>query len=232
MRHNGFMVFRAACVCAMAAFLAFAADKKLPIESSSNELVEITATPILDKDQIRQEVGSDLGGSIIVVRVRVRPLGDKPFRIDRDDFALISDKDGQRSTPFAPTQLAGSGSLVVTASGTRGSLNGQGNGPVWGGIPGVGGGMPQRLPGSGGNVGNSAGTSRGIEAKADAGENSKDNRESPLLAALKEKVLPEKEITEPVSGLLYFQIEGKVKPKDLELYYKTPAGKLGLRFRP
>ena len=42
----------------------------------------------------------------------------------------------------------------------------------------------------------------------------------------------QKEITEPVSGLLYFQLEGKVKPKDLELYFKTSAGRLGLRFRP
>lgn len=208
-----------------------AADKKLPIEASSNELVEITATPILDKDQIRQELGSDLGGSIILVRVGIRPLSDKPFKIDRDDFALISDKDGQRSTPYAPTQIAGSGTLVVSSTGTRGSMTGQGNGPIWGGVPGTGGSRPQRLPGNGGGVGNSAGPAA-VEAKVELGEKNKDNQENPLLTTLKEKVLPEKEITDPVSGLLYFQIEGKVKPKDLELYYKTPAGRLGLRFRP
>ena len=50
------------------------ADKKLPIEDSSNEYVEIQASLILDRDQIKQELGSDLGGSFIVVKMRVRPL--------------------------------------------------------------------------------------------------------------------------------------------------------------
>lgn len=231
MRHNNTMRPSAICIGLLAIALASAADKKLPIETSSNELVEITATPILDKEQIRQELGSDLGGSIILVRVRVRPLSEKPFKIDRDDFALISDKDGQRSTPYAPTQIAGSGTLVVSSTGTRGSMTGQNNGPIWGGVPGIGGGRPQRLPGNNSSAGNSAGPTA-IETKVEPGEKSADNTESPLLTALKQKVLPEKEVIEPISGLLYFQIEGKIKPKDLELYYKTPAGRLGLRFRP
>ena len=61
---------------------------------------------------------------------------------------------------------------------------------------------------------------------------SHDDKENPLLAALNAKILPEKEITEPTSGLLFFQIVGKVKAKDLELRYKGPAGKMALRFRP
>jgi hypothetical protein len=44
--------------------------------------------------------------------------------------------------------------------------------------------------------------------------------------------LPEKETTEALSGLLYFQMVGKLKPKDLELHYKGPGGRLALRFRP
>jgi hypothetical protein len=32
--------------------------------------------------------------------------------------------------------------------------------------------------------------------------------------------------------LLFFQIVGKVKAKDLELHYKGPAGPMALRFRP
>jgi hypothetical protein len=63
-------------------------------------------------------------------------------------------------------------------------------------------------------------------------EESRDDKENPLLAALNAKILPEKEITEPTSGLLFFQIVGKVKPKDLELHYKGPAGKMALRFKP
>ncbi len=220
---------RITCVTLAVAAVAFAAaDKKLPIETTSNELVEITATPLIDKDQIKQELGSDLGGGIILVRVRVRPLGDKPFKIDRDDFALLSDKDGQRSTPYSPSQIAGNSTLVVTSTGTRDTIGNRGNGPVWGGIPGLGG-RPQQMPGDGGSIGNGAGQ---VATEAKVEEAQKTDKPNPLLAVLKEKVLPEKEVTEPVSGLLYFQIEGKVKPKDLELYYKTTAGRLGLRFRP
>jgi hypothetical protein len=207
---------------------ALAADKKLPIEKTSNELVEITASALIDRDQIRQELGSDLGGSIIVVRVKVRPVSDKPVKIDRDDFLLLSDRDGQRSQPYAPSQIAGSSTLVVTPNGAaRGGMLGNSGGPIWGGIPGVGG-RPRRTGGDGGSAGNTAEPASN-ESKVEATDSDK---ESPLLAVLKEKVLPEKEITEPAAGLLYFQMEGKLKPKDLELHYKTPAGPLKLRFRP
>lgn len=68
----------------------------------------------------------------------------------------------------------------------------------------------------------------GVEAKVDDGGSQKDD---PVLAVLKARVLPEKQTTEPVSGLLYFSIEGKHKPKDLTLQYKTPQGLLTLSFR-
>jgi len=205
----------------------FPAEKKLPLEQTSNELVEISATALIDRDQIRQEIGSDLGGGIILVRVQVRPVSDKPVTVSHDDFLLISGKDGQRSQPFEPSQIAGNSTLVVSSTGVRnGGMMGQGNGPVWGGIPGAGG-MPRRLPGNGGAVGNTGETSA-AEAKVESQEGARPN---PVLAVLKQKILPEKEITEPSSGLLYFQIEGKVKTKDLELHYKTPSGQLALRFR-
>ena len=217
------------CTSVFSLSLVLAADKKLPIETTSNELVEITANALIDKDQIRQELGAELSPGIVLVRVRVRPLSEKPVKIDRDDFVLLSDKDGQRSTPYAPSQIAGNSTLIVTQTGTRGSMGGQGNGPIWGGIPGTGGG-PQRMPGNGGSVGSGPGVDGPLEAKVEAG--AKTDKVNPILAVLKERVLPEKEVTEPVTGLLYFQIEGKLKPKDLELYYKTPTGKLALRFRP
>lgn len=205
------------------ASLAFAsADKKLPLEQTSNEWVEISASLLLDKDQVRQELGAELTG-IVVVRVKVRPLSEKPVKIDREDFALLSTNDGQRSTPYAPSQIAGGSTLVVGSQGTRGSMVGGGNGPVWGGL----GGRGSRLPGNGGGGGVVS-----DPASATSTVKTDDKPESPLLKSLKEKVLPEKEVTEPISGLLYFQIEGKVKAKDLELYYKTPSGKIALRFRP
>ena len=53
-----------------------------------------------------------------------------------------------------------------------------------------------------------------------------------MLAVLNAKILPEKEVTDTISGLLYFQMSGKLKPKDLEFHYKGPAGRLALRFKP
>ena len=76
-------------------------------------------------------------------------------------------------------------------------------------------------------MGNAPGTTA-AEAKVEKGE----SKANPLLAVLKEKILPEKQITDPVSGLLYFPIEGKVRPKDLELYYRLEGSKLALRFKP
>jgi hypothetical protein len=192
-----------------------AADKKLPIEDSSNEYVEIQASLMLDREQIKQALGSDLGGNFIVVKMRVRPLTDKPWKIDRDDFLLLDGNLGQRSTPYAPSQIAGNSSLVVTQEGTHAGV-GAGR-PTWG--IGLGGG------------GMGSGTTSTQQAKVTVQESDK-KEDTPLLKTLKEKVLPETEITDPIEGLLYFQIDGKVKAKDLELYYKTPGGKLALRFRP
>jgi hypothetical protein len=196
-----------------------AAEKKLPIEQTSNDVIEITASAIIDKDEIKQELGSDLGGEIVVVRVQVRPVSDKPVKLSLDDFLLVSSKDGQRSQPFAPSQIAGDTALVLTPQGARNGL-GANKGPKWSGIAGP--------LGLGGGAGSSSNNSAG-DTKVETVHADKPN---PLLAVLKDKVLPEKEITEPISGLLYFQMIGKFKSKDLELHYKGPAGQMALRFRP
>jgi len=197
-------------------------DERYPLGRSSNDFVEISANLLTDKDQIKQAVGTDITGSqlgdnIVVVQVTVRPLGDDPVKIWLDDFLLLSDKDGQRAAPFQPSQIAGAGAIVVKDGKTqRTSSMGQ-FGPIMG--------MPLGGPTFG--DGASAHPSADIEVKdADA------TTESPLLLALRQKVLPEKSVTEPVTGLLFFEIDGKVKPKNLELFYKTPSGKLGLRFAP
>ena len=88
------------------------------------------------------------------------------------------------------------------------------NGPIWGGV------TPRQAP-------------REKEeakkpAKGDESAASKDN--SALLDALKAKILPDKETSEPVEGLLYFPIDGKIKPKDLAVLYKGPAGRLVIEF--
>jgi hypothetical protein len=155
-----------------------------------------------------------------VIRLTARPVSDKPVQLSLDDFLLVSSKDGQRSEPYEPGQLAGSDSLAVTPNGMRrGGLGDHPNRPTLG-IGGIGIG--------GGGMGNAHATQT-PDVKV---EETRDDKENPLLAALNAKILPENEITEPVSGLLFFQVVGKVKPKDLELHYKGPAGKMALRFRP
>jgi hypothetical protein len=203
------------------ALTALAADKELPLGRTSNEQVEIQADLLLDKEQIRGAIGqnvpgSDLGGSYIGVRVTVRPLSDAPVKIWREDFMLLSDRDGQRSTAFEPTQIAGSGKLVVKM------------------MPGdtVGTSMDHRPVFSAGPL--SAGTGPGADEGSHAQPVMKeDNKgaENPLLAALREKMLPSKVVSQPITGLLFFEIDGKVKAKNLELFYKTEGGdRLGLRF--
>src|SRR5207245_9200300 len=44
--------------------------------------------------------------------------------IRRDDFMLKTDKDGERTTPFVASQIAGKGALVVTEKSVSGSTGG------------------------------------------------------------------------------------------------------------
>lgn len=207
-----------------AAGLCFAEGKKLPAGEYSNDDVEVKATLYSSKEEVKELIGSDFGGSIIVVDIRIGPrLGGK-LKVSRDDFMLRSDRDGQRSQPFAPSQIAGQGVLVVSTTGGRGAFTGDDRGPVWGGI---GGGRPRRMGGDGGAVGNSS-SEVSNTARVDSGGKDKPD---PILDVLKQRVLAEKETTEPLSGLLYFPMEGKHKTKDLELHYKGPAGKFSLRFK-
>lgn len=208
-------ISRIPAVALFAAAVLLGADKKLPIEETSNDKLDISASAILDKDQIKQELGSDLGGDIAVVRVTLRSVSEKPIQVSLDDFLLVSSKDGQRSQPYAPGQIAGADSLTVTPTGVKKAARAR---PSFGGMVGLG----------GGGIGNS-GASPTPDLKVEA---THDETENPLLAVLNAKILPEKEITETISGLLYFQMVGKVKPKDLELHYKGPAGAMALRFKP
>jgi len=188
------------------------ADKKLPVEETTNDLLTITATATLDRDQIKQELGYDLGPDIALVRVTLHTVSDKPIQVSHDDFLLISSKDGARSEPFEPGQIAGADSLTVTENGTKQAASRK-PGLMLGGL----------------GIGSSSQTPQTPTLKTQA---SHDDTPNPLLAVLAAKILPEKEITDTISGLLYFQTVGKVKPKDLELHYKGPAGKMALRFRP
>jgi len=99
-----------------------------------------------------------------------------------------------------------------------------------GGYPGGGypGGVPSTIP-MGAPMGGSA-TADTSEASASI-EDKNAGKPNPLLDALKAKVLQGGEIDHPVTGLLYFQIDGKVKPKQLELVYRKAPPRVSLRFK-
>jgi len=210
-----------ALVCLILA--ALAAEKRPPATQAENERLAVAATLYAGTAAVRQALGADLPGDFIIVSIRVTPKAGHTLEVHRDDFLLRSDKDGQKCQPFAPTQIAGPSALVISQGGGRGGVMSEDRGPVWGGI---GGGRPRRLGGEGAAIGNvdAGSVQTGLESDAK-------RRESPLLAALQQKALPEKSASEPLSGLLYFLLEGKHKPKDLELRYAGPGGKLSLRFR-
>jgi hypothetical protein len=198
-------------MASLSACVAVAAPKTIPTPTSKtgNAMVELTATLYADKASIEQLLGSDLGGYYVVIDVRLAPKNDEKVKVFRDDFQLRTDRDGERSKPFAPSQIAGKGALIVTPSSEGGGR----------------GGLSVGLGGLGMGTG-AAGVTN--SAKMDKGSKSKD---SSLLGALNEKVLPEKETDQPVSGLLFFPMEPKQKIKDLELSYAGPGSKLTLRFR-
>jgi hypothetical protein len=123
--------------------------------------------------------------------------------------------------------LAGQGAIVVKEMrGGGGIMAGDSpNAPVIGGIPGTGG-RPRSM-GNGGGIGNSA--SAAVDT---AIEMKNDEKANPVLATLKTKELKYGKTMTPVKGLLYFSLDGKHKMKDLELWYRGPAGKFVISYKP
>jgi len=182
---------------------------KIAETRGENESVVITATVYADPEAVKQVLGSDLDGHYIVVDLHVAPRFGKEVILSRDDFMLKTDKDGEKTTPFAPSQIAGRGALVVSQTGGATHNN---NGPTWG----IGGAMVGGAPEPG-----------ATQARMNSGSKDKPN---PMLKVLKDKELPEIKTDQPVSGLLYFPME-KQKIKELELRYNVPDDKIVMRFR-
>ncbi len=198
-----------AAVGIIGAMLLCAGEKKPKTEKSAphsgeDDYVELTATAIADPESVREVLGSDLGGHYILMDVQIAPKEGRKINVRLDDFLLRTDKDGERTTPFVPSQIAGKGSIVVTETGSGGGST-LGIGPMSIGTAGI----------------------KEVHATAKSGANQKPD---PILDVLKQKMLAEKETETPVSGLLYFPME-KQKLKDLELVYTTPEGKLRVRFK-
>jgi hypothetical protein len=227
------------------------ADKKDKVEKAgpvpklvadgeaADEKIGISARVFLDRDSEKQAVGEYPGEGYIVVEVTVTPKGDEKVALDIDDFLLRSDRDGQHSRPLTPSQVAGNSVMVVkSVGGSQGRGMGQNRVPYGypggypgGGYPGggyPGGGYPGTYPGTASPTAGSA-TADTSDASASIEEKGK-GKPNPLLDALKAKVLKDGEIDHPVTGLLYFQIDGKVKPKQLELVYRKAPPRVSVRF--
>ncbi|HEY6342580.1 MAG TPA: hypothetical protein VIY49_13890 [Bryobacteraceae bacterium] len=181
----------------------FAENKPAP-NQASNEQVALAGTVMLDRVEIRDALGTDLGTGYAVVRITVTPKTDEALRVSPDDFTLLSRKDGDRGGALTPAQIAGNGGALIVKPAARqpGGDGTRTNGPIWGGV-----------------------TVRASDKKATNPE------DSPLLNALKEKMLPDGETKTPVEGLLYFAMGGKLKPKDLSLLYKGSSGHLVIDFK-
>jgi len=213
--------------------------QRLVVEGeSADDNVGITARAFLDRDSMKQALGGDPGPGYIVVEVTVTRKGEEPLRLDLDDFLLRSDKDGQHSRPLTPSQVAGSAVMVVkSVGGTQGRGMGQTNrvpmgypGDYPGSYPGTypGGYPPGMYPGMGSPTAGSA-TADTSDAAASIQEKGK-GKSNPLLNSLKAKVLKDGEVEKQATGLLYFQIDGKVKPKQLELVYRKAPPRVSVRF--
>lgn len=215
---------RAILFCSLAA-LAWSADKKPLIPArASNDTVGFEAKANLTKEEVFAAVGASLEDGFIVVDITLTPKNGQKVRVYRDDFTLFSAKDGQRSTPYAPTQIAGQAGLVISSKQADGGVMAQERRVPWG----LGGGGIGGFPGNGGTMGSATGG--GTLASASTVDADPKKGPDPLLAVLESKILPEKTIEEPITGQLYFLIDGKVKLKDLTLFYKAPGGKLSAPF--
>jgi hypothetical protein len=203
---------------ASAILVSGAAKKTTSTARGENDDVILNVTIYLDSAAVKEALGDDLGGHYIVAQVKVEPKYTKEITIDRDDFILRTDKDGDRTKPMAPSQIAGSGGLVLTRNdGPSGQGAERSRGWSIGGM-----GMGGSGAGSGGGPENT-----GVKASV---EKSDKDKENPLKKLLEAKVLPEKKIEEPITGFLFFPMENQ-KMKDLELLYGAKENRIRIRFK-
>jgi hypothetical protein len=174
-----------------------------------NEDLILSVTLYTAPADVKELIGDDLGGHYIVAEVKVEPKYGKTINIDRDDFVLHTDTNGEKETPFAPSQIAGREALIVTQTGAK---------PSKGGI---------MIGGMGGGMGSGSNDRGTTQVKA---QNPATTPENPLEKVLKDKILVEQKIDKPAGGLLYYPME-KQKLKDLELRYGPPDTRITVRFK-
>jgi hypothetical protein len=178
-----------------------------------NEDVVVTATLHIDPEDVKEMIGNDLGGHYIVAEVKFEPKYGKDLVLDRDDFLLRTDKDGDKATPYSGSQIAGQGALIIgTVDKNQGVAS-----PGWTGI---------HAP-----VVKGGGASKPKDGEPAAKTPPDKSGDAGLQKMLDSKILPEGKTDKPVSGLLYFPME-KQKMKDLELHYGAKQNRITMRFKP
>ncbi len=213
------MFFRAVTLIMLAALTAWPAGKKtVGVARGENEDLIVTATLYLAVDDVKELLGNDLGGHFVVAEVKVEPKYGKEVSIARDDFMLRNLDTVEKTTPFAPSQIAGRASLVVKRAGDDdGEKKSGSHKPTFSGI-GIGG-M--------GSPGEPDGKDRNVSAKM---QNADEPKDAALEKLLSDKQLPEKSTDKPISGLLYFAFD-KVKMKDMQLDYGPKSTRIVMRFK-
>jgi hypothetical protein len=199
---------------------------------AQDQKIKIEAQIWLDRAEMKQAIGFDPGPGFMVVKVKVTPGKGEVIDLNRDDFLLRSDKDGEKSRPFEPTQIAGSSVMVISSrGGSQGEVMSQQR-RVPMGLPVPTGGDPRGVPGQGLPMPNESPTVGGATADTSEAQASFEDKkgDKALLEQLRKKQLPDGELKEPVEGLLYFQIEGKHKVKHFELVYRKAPPRVHLRF--
>lgn len=199
-------------------FFLTAAKKESPaaIARGENEDLILNVTLYDDPVLVKELLGTDLEGHYIVADVRVEPKYGKEIIIDHNDFVLHTFKDGEKTTPFEPNQVAGIGAVILSHGPSQGAAS-----------PGMVLGGPIVLRGGALGTGKGQAGDDGVKVTAPADTPEKDN---PLKKLLAEKILPEKKTDQPAAGLLYFPMD-KQKRKDLELTYGGRENRITLQFK-
>src|ERR1039458_1509562 len=130
------MAARLIAIALLPALLVGAPAKKPTVGSGrgENEDLILSVTLYTNPADVKELIGDDLGGHYIVADVKVEPKYGKTINIDRDDFVLHTDTNGEKVTPFAPSQIAGSEALIVTQTGAKEKKSGISIGGMGGGI--------------------------------------------------------------------------------------------------
>ncbi|HEY1755573.1 MAG TPA: hypothetical protein VGG72_09275 [Bryobacteraceae bacterium] len=188
--------------------------KALPNQAGNND-IDLQGTVLIVRNDIKLALdGPDLPPEYIAVRMKVTPKSGAPLRISPDDFTLLSRKNGERSPALSPNQIAGGGTVLMVkpAANQPGGDGTTANGPIWGGV----------------SLGRRSSTNSNTAPSVHT-----ENRDgdAPMVKLLAAKALPDKDIKDAVEGLLYFAMDGKLKPKDLSMIYQGPAGKLVIDFK-